>query len=224
MIISVRGIGWLTTEGYGCVRSGLKQIFESGEGPQVLPKRGIFSHPFKNFGRLDNLSRMTAYCVALALQDAGIEYSPGKKQDIGSIGTNAQGSLRADVEYYRDYIDSGRTLSRGNLFIYTLPSSPLGEAAIHFGFLGPLLYAADEGHSLAVILDTAGDMILAGETRVMLAGKADENKAVYFVLEGGAGRGPTILCDLSDARSIVQTGSDVAGMVRKFSLLAAGKA
>ncbi len=224
MIISVQGIGWLTSEGYGCVRSGLQQAFENGEDAQVLPKRGIFSHPFKNFGRLDNPSRMTAYCVALALQDAGIEYSPGKKLDIGSIGTSAQGSLRADIAYYRDYIDSGRTLSRGNLFIYTLPSSPLGEAAIHFGLLGPLLYAADEDHSLSAILDTAGDMILAGETPVMLAGRAEQDKAVYFVLEGGAGQGPAVLCGLSDARSVVQRDLDVAGMVRKFSLLAAGKA
>ncbi len=222
MMISVRGIGWLTSEGYGCVRSGLQQVFENGEDAQVLPKRGIFSHPFKNFGRLDGLSRMTAYCVALALQDACIEYTPGKKQDIGSIGTNALGSLLADIEYYRDYIDSGRTLSRGNLFIYTLPSSPLGEAAIHFGLLGPLLYAADEDHSLALILDTAGDMILAGETPVMLAGRADENNAVYFVLEGNARM--SVLCSLPDARSIVQTDPNVGAMVKKFSLLAAGKA
>jgi len=134
MTISVRGIGWLTKEGYGCVRSELRQAYELGEGAHTLVKRDIFSHPFKNFARLDAISRMTAYAVSLALQDGGIEYSPIRKQDIGIVGTSAEGSLRSDIEYFRDYLESGRTLSRGNLFIYTLPSSPLGEAAIHFVF------------------------------------------------------------------------------------------
>ena len=69
-----------------------------------------------------------------------------------------EGSLQSDLEYFRDYLEGGRTLSRGNLFIYTLPSSPLGEAAIHFGLLGPLLYAASEGNALTAVLDTrSGD-------------------------------------------------------------------
>ena len=93
MTIAVRGIGWLTKAGYGCIRSGLRHAYENSEGARSLPKRRIFSHPFKNFGRLDGISRMTAYAVALAMQDAGIEYSPEKKQDIGIIGTSSEGSL-----------------------------------------------------------------------------------------------------------------------------------
>ncbi len=145
MSISVHGIGWLTKEGYGCIRSELRHAYEVGEGAHTLPKRDIFSHPFKNFGRLDTISKMTAYAVSLALQDAGIEYSPIGKQDIGIVGTNAEGSLRSDIEYFRDYLEGGRTLSRGNLFIYTLPSSPIGEAAIHFGFLGPVRVCGRRG-------------------------------------------------------------------------------
>ena len=224
MSIGVLGIGWLTKKGYGCIRSELRHAFESGEGANTLPKRGIFSHPFKNWGRLDSISRCTAYAAALALRDAGIEYSPIRKQDIGIIGTNTEGSLRTDIEYFRDYINGGRTLSRGNLFIYTLPSSPLGEAAIHFGFLGPLLYAAAESNSLVSLLDMASDMVLAGEATTMLAGQAEEHEAVFFVIKEIAGPGQTVLCDLSDARSIVDSNPGVAGMIRKLSLLEARKA
>jgi 3-oxoacyl-(acyl-carrier-protein) synthase len=183
----------------------------------MLPKKDIFSHPFKNFGRLDGISRMTAYAVSLALQDAGIKCSPVRKQDIGIVGTNAEGSLRSDIEYFRDYLGCGRTLSRANLFIYTLPSSPVGESAIHFGFLGPLLYVSGNGNAPAAMLDTAVEMILSKQTPVMLAGMAEEHEALYFVLTEDPGGLSTAVCDVAEARTIVETTPDVMGMVRKFS-------
>ncbi len=224
MTISVNGIGWFIKEDYGCVRSGFQQAFGNGEGLSSLPKKDIFSHPFKNFGRLDNISKSTVFAVALALRDASVEYSRVRKQDIGILGTNTGGSLRTDIEYFRDYIDSGRTLSRGNLFIYTLPSSPLGEAAIHFGFLGPLLYAAAGDHSLAGLMEMASEMIHGGETSMMLAGKAEDDEAVFFVIGKEAGPGQSSLCTLSEARSTAKANSGIAGMIRDFSFLAKEKA
>jgi len=224
MSISVYGIGWLTKEGYGCIRSGLQHAYAVGESAHTLPKRDIFSHPFKNFGRLDTISKMTVFGVSLALQDAGIGYSPTGKQDIGIIGTNAEGSLRSDIEYFRDYLESGRTLSRGNLFIYTLPSSPIGEAAIHFGFLGPVLYAVREGNALSAVLDMANEMLVADEAPVMLAGRAEAEEAMFFVIGRERGQDRAVLCDVAEARSLVETSIDGAGLVRKFLRLAARKA
>lgn len=224
MTISIRGIGWLTNNGYGCIRSHARRTFEVGEGIHSLPKRGIFPHPFKNFGRLDSMARMTAYAVALALQDSGIEYSPGLKQDIGIIGTNTEGSLRSDIEYFKDYVESGRTLSRGNLFIYTLPSSPVGESAIHFGLQGPLLYVMEERNSLAQVLDIAADMVMAHETPMMLVGRAEEAEALYFILTADPAQACNGACSFADARSIVESSPDVAGMVQKLEELAARKA
>jgi 3-oxoacyl-(acyl-carrier-protein) synthase len=215
MTISVLGIGWVTKGGYGCVRNGQCQSHEDTEAASALSKRDIFSHPFKNFGRLDALSKSVAYAVALALRDAGIDYSPQHKRHIGIVGTSREGSLRTDVEYFRDYVRSGRTLSRANLFIYTLPSSPLGEAAIHFGFLGPLLYAASGSGSMRPILDMACGMIEGGEADAMLAGAADEDEAVFLAL-GRAGALPA-LCAIEQARAALAAPSAIAGMVRHFS-------
>jgi 3-oxoacyl-[acyl-carrier-protein] synthase II len=223
MTIFVHGIGWLTRGGYGCVKSGLHHPLVPGEGVRSVAKREIFSHPFKNFGRLDRISRMTAYAVALALRDAGMEYTPSKKQDVGIIGTNSEGSLETDIEYFKDYIEGGRTMSRGNLFIYTLPSSPLGEAAIHFGFTGPLLYTAGKENNIRTILDMAEDILLARETTAMLAGRAEAEQSVYFVLRAEEDHA---LCDLTEARTIVETESQFGGVVSRFLSLkgsAAGK-
>lgn len=222
-MIAVLGIGWLTKEGYGCVRSGLRHEYETDEGAHTLPKKDIFSHPFKNFGRLDTISRMTAYAVSLALQDAGIEYSPLRKQNIGIVGTNAEGSLQSDQEYFRDYLEGGRTLSRGNLFIYTLPSSPIGEAAIHFGLLGPVVYAASGDNALAAVLDAAGEMLLANEAPVMLVGKAEADEALFFVIARPSGPDRPALCNFSEARTLVVANPDLSGLIQKFLGMAARK-
>jgi 3-oxoacyl-[acyl-carrier-protein] synthase II len=166
---------------------------------------------------------MTAYAVSLALQDAGIEYSPLRKQNIGVVGTNAEGSLQSDQEYFRDYLEGGRTLSRGNLFIYTLPSSPIGEAAIHFGLLGPVVYAASEDNALAAVLDAAGEMLLANEAPVMLVGKAEADEALFFVIARLSGPDQPALCNFSEARTLVETNPDLSGLIQKFLRMAARK-
>jgi 3-oxoacyl-[acyl-carrier-protein] synthase II len=217
MTISVRGIGWLTRTGYGSVRQGLHHQFAEGEGIQSLVKLGIFSLPFKNFGRLDLMSRMTVSAVALALRDAGVEYSLDNKQDIGIIGTGCEGCLKSDSDYFKDYVENGRTLSRANLFIYTLPTSALGEAAIHFGLIGPLLYLNEVDDSLADILDMASEMVIAREADRMLVGKIIGEEALYFLIdskqEGSA------LCSLVEARSILDSTQDISDILRQLSIM-----
>lgn len=217
MTVSVRGIGWVTKTGYGSVRLGLQHQFAEGEGIHSLAKLGLFSHPFKNFGRLDGVSRLTVSAVALALQDAGMEYSLANKQDIGIIGTSCEGSLKSDIDYFKDFVENGRTLSRANLFIYTLPSSALGEAAIHFGLVGPLLYASGVDDSIKEFLDMAGEIVGAGEAGRMLVGKIVKEEALYFVIDSK--QEDSVLCSLIEARSIVESTQDISGILRQFSIL-----
>jgi 3-oxoacyl-(acyl-carrier-protein) synthase len=198
-MISIKGIGWINKEEYGCV---LRDISESYKD-KTLPKKRIFTVPFKNFGRFDNISKLTCAAIALALKDAGIEYSIDRKQNIGIISTNTSGSYQTDMFYFSDYLNSGRTLSRGNLFIYTLPSSPSGEAAIHFGLQGPLLYVAEPHNSIVTALETAAEMISFNEASTMLAGMAEESCAIYFVLKKGHNSALNELCNLDQAIKIL---------------------
>jgi 3-oxoacyl-[acyl-carrier-protein] synthase II len=223
MIISIRGIGWITSKEYGCARTGVRQGFAAAGGNAALLNKAILTSPVKNFGRFDRVSKMTCYSIGLALRDAGIEYSSTRKQDIGIIGTNAEGSLRSDIEYFRDYLAGGRKLSRGNLFIYTLPSSPLGEAAIHFGLLGPLLYVTGTDTVLTMALDAAKEMLLAREAPIMLAGRADDDEAVYFVLGAGPGADTASFLGFAEARNLAETCSDAAELAHNYQLAYAGK-
>jgi 3-oxoacyl-[acyl-carrier-protein] synthase II len=214
MSIFVQGIGWIAQSGYGCIRTGVHHPYLPEEA-RSLPKQDIFAHPFRNFGRLDKTSKMTVCAVALAMRDSDVDYAPGQKRDIGIIGTSREGSLSSDMDYFKDYIENGRTISRGNLFIYTLPSSPLGEAAIHFGFTGPLLYTTAKDHSLETVLDMAEEMIDGRETTMMLAGWSSEQEAIYFVLSGVPG-GP-FLCDFAKVRSCVKSEWDISTLKDRLS-------
>lgn len=215
-MVSLNGIGWVTGREYGCLAKDERSRLDDDGTLDDLNRKGFFSHPFRNFGRLDRISRMTAFAAALALRDAGISYSPGRKQDIGIVGTGSSGSLATDLLYFRDYIECGRTLGRGNLFIYTLPSSPLGEAAIHFGFQGPLFYAAEGRASLGMVFEIAAEMLLLGEAEAMLAGVAEQDMALYAVLGRGSG---APICDINEARGIAEQGGPLAGMIKDFKAL-----
>jgi 3-oxoacyl-[acyl-carrier-protein] synthase II len=214
MTISVYGIGWLTREGYGLVARGTRHLFGVGE-EGGLPGKGIFSYPFRNYGRLDAVSRLTVSTVALALEDAAIGYEAGSRLDIGIIGTCHAGSLVSDSAYFRDYLENGRTLGRGNLFIYTLPTSPLAEAAIHFGLVGPLMFLADREHSFAEILTRAEECLVTTGVGMMLVGQVGEQEAIYCVI--GSRPGNRAICSLESARDRMGTERSIAGMVRKFA-------
>jgi hypothetical protein len=183
-MIAVTGIGWLNRKEYGCVIGKVEKHHEGLDSLYASFKReSLFSYPVKNFGRFDAISKMTCFSTALALKDAGISYSFKHKQDIGIFGANETGCLESNLNYFQDYISSGRILARGNLFIYTLPSIPLAEASIHFGLSGPLLHLFFNEQRIPSLLSFAGDSITGGETSSILAVSAEENDAICFVLK-----------------------------------------
>ncbi|MBF0384408.1 MAG: hypothetical protein HQL27_00915 [Candidatus Omnitrophica bacterium] len=137
----IKGHGWIKEGQCGCSQKGLLwQYTDLRSLCAELLECAVLAYPVENFARFDAASRLVAISVALALNDASIPYSKGKKQDIGILGTNTDGALDSNLSYFRDYVAAGRKLGRGNFFIYTLASSPLAESAIHFGLQGPAFY------------------------------------------------------------------------------------
>jgi len=177
------GIGWITNSAYGCVRSG-ETCFYAGRTTARLVGSvdALFQHKIESFGRFDPVSRMTCYACALALRDAGIGYSQDIRQEIGILGAGFTGSLAANAVYFKDYVTSGRILARGNLFVYTLPSAALGEAAIHFGFQGPLLSLISPETPLTDVLQIARLLVQSGDAPAMLVVQAEANSAVAAVV------------------------------------------
>lgn len=186
MTVNILGTGWLSRDSYGSERLERSVEYASRVSLRKLGKEdGLFAYPVKNFGRFDPVSRRVCYVTALALQDAGMEYSKDWRQDIGLLGTDEYGSEQANISYFRDYVEGGRTLARANLFIYTLPSSPLAEAAVHFGLQGPLLYLRNQDGSVDSLLVTAQRMIAEGQAETMLVYELTTEIDRCFVIGGG---------------------------------------
>ena len=108
-----------------------------------LKKENIFHREFKNFRRLDPVSKAVSATVALLLHQKGL-YPEKDKVNIPLLFSSSSGPLDSDYAYYNDFLQFGETAGRANLFVYTLPSSPLGEASVHCGITGDILFVNSE--------------------------------------------------------------------------------
>lgn len=160
MNTNVLGTGWMTKESYGSDRLGVDVEYASRATLRGLGKEdGLFAYPVKNFGRFPATAQRVCYVTVLALRDAGLDYSKEKKQEVGLLGMDEYGCEKANFNFFQDYIDGGRSMARANLFIYTLPSSPLAEAAVHFGLQGPLYYYRRQNSNVEELMTIARRMI-----------------------------------------------------------------
>jgi hypothetical protein len=178
-----KGYGWIKEGQCGCNQKGLQwQYADQRFLCTELLKDAVLAYPIENFGRFDAASRLVALSVALALYDANIHYAKDKKQNIGILGTSPDGALDSNLAYFRDYVEAGRKLGRGNLFIYTLPSSPLAESAIHFGLQGPILYMRNFKKPQENLLAQAQFMIKNKDALAMVVVAWDVKRATcHFV-------------------------------------------
>jgi len=180
----VTGISWVLA-----VRHGTACLRRSGthtdlrELSEILRADGTIDTPFQNFGRFDEDSRRVCLGVALALQDAGISFVNAEGRDVGLLVSSTDGATSSNVVYFRDYVKGGHKLGRGNLFIYTLPTSPAAEAAIHFGLTGPLLYVGRATLAPGAALLDSVAIIRDGLADVMLCVLLEETVAVCVVVE-----------------------------------------
>ena len=111
-----------------------------------------------------------------------MSYSESQKQDVGILGTNSDGCLQSNLDFFEDFVANGRSRGRAKFFVYTLPSIPVAEAAIHFKCQGPLLYMGFPEKQVPSLLRQSDGMILRGESAAMLAVSASEEDAQCFVL------------------------------------------
>jgi len=178
----IKGIGWINQNKYGCQKQKWEKKYSDLKFLYSQLQPAIFKYPVANFLRFDPVSRLAVISIALALADAKIAYAQGKKQKISILGSNVNGALEANSAYFDDYISNGRTMGRGNLFIYTLPSSFLAEAAIHFGFTGSLIYLGFLKNTRQESLNYALSMLKNGPVKTLLLVNADSKTAACQLL------------------------------------------
>lgn len=213
--ICIRGIGWLNEEAWG------RLLCDEGETCAVphaaLWKQGqVLATPVKNSGRFDTATRLTMVAVALALGDGGRCGVESAGPGTGLLGGSRAGSAATNRSYFQDYLQAGRTLARGNLFIYTLPSSPLAEVAIHFGFTGPMFYAGFTGGAIYNLLATARTMLREGTPEVIAIHAGESDAIAFWMGPGGAASAPVLTLDQVAVREEAdQPVAQLAGRLRR---------
>ncbi len=198
--LHIRGVGWLNASAWG---GGLCGEGESGPASwDGLWKRNeIFSNPVKNTGRFDVATRQTLVAVALALRDASRCGNASRGRGTALVGVSHAGSTASNLAYFNDYLGAGRILARGNLFIYTLPSSPLAETAIHFGFEGAMVYAGFTGNETASLLLTARTLLVDGAPDVMAIRVTGEEAIAFWMSHTDVASGLNLSLDEIMARN-----------------------
>lgn len=183
----VAGAGWIGGGEFGCARLGRRDALPAGAGLRSLWKSAaLLPAAPKNIGRFNDATLLTLYAAALALRDAGWpDGAADRPADIGLLTSSSGGCRQANIDYFRDYLAGGRTLGRGNLFIYTLPTSAAAETAIVLGLKGPMFHAEAPDRPLHGLLCLAEAMLSRREASVLLAVQSDAGQATCFVLATG---------------------------------------
>ena len=190
-MLFVSGIGTVTKDKISAVYK--KQSWDCDNIKQLhrcLKDNAIVQNPIKDFGRMDAISKITVVSTALALYDASFS---GVESNIGVIGTSRVGSLVSNMNFFTDYIESGRKMGRGNLFVYTLPTVSLSAVSIAFGFKGPLFFEIYNGDSFNKLLDCAEKTIQDQNCEGSVVVYAEDDKVTTFFITNSNEKSPDLM-------------------------------
>lgn len=185
-MIEISGLGWINDQCYGRGRN-QKHVKYANRVPirRLGLESSLFREPVKNFGRFEPVTQKLCVATSLALQDAGLLH--GEKQlEIGLLVIHKAGCVESNRQFFQDYLDGGRSCSRANLFIYTLPTSPGAEAAIHFGLRGPLLYIDALDDSMDSEIQAVENVLRTHQAQAMLIYMIDDPHLIAAVVGVGS--------------------------------------
>ncbi len=108
---------------------------------QLLQMAGDMPVDLADFRRAADNVRLAQLGVLLCAIAIGEKWSP---DGTGIIGINGDGCAANNRAYWDDYVAHGRDSGRASLFVPTLPSIPVCEAAIALGIKGPVRYVSSK--------------------------------------------------------------------------------
>jgi 3-oxoacyl-(acyl-carrier-protein) synthase len=204
----IRAASWFCADCYGVlVPGGHSWQRPSPAASATAEILALIGRPVKYFGRLTTESRFGMCAAGILIRE--MQWTPSEDEEIGLISSSPDGCLRDNQEYFGDYVQSGRTLGRGNLFIYTLPTSVAGEIAIALSLTGPTLFVKDDIAPLAGLVRHAEHLIADGEADHMLVLWSDWQALVCLAVDASTGVDPVLA-------TLVDSTPDPMPLLRQF--------
>jgi len=178
----IRAIAWHCPDHYG-VSAPMEESFARPTPPASADELlSIIVRPVKYFSRMTPETKACLCAASLALRSR--KTSLHAPEEIGIVSAGHDGCVQADRDYFRDYVASGRSMGRGNLFIYTLPTSTLGEVAIALSLTGPSMFLHSDQAPVASLHRQAEQLVSDGEASTMLALWSDHQASVCLLVTG----------------------------------------
>jgi hypothetical protein len=149
----------------------LKEIHNTFISKEIIDRK------INNYRRISENSKLYSLLTGLAFHDAGVKID-SEIENTGIISCTYNGTILENEKYFKDYVSAGRTMARGNLFVYTLPTSSLGEVAISFCLKGPLFHSTFSEVELEMFLDQADFMLSTNQTENLICIFRDKQTAI----------------------------------------------
>ncbi len=168
--VPITGIGWISAVNAGRGSDRCKPEWDVGT-PTVPAAMLKSLKGGSRFGRLDLFSRIGVAAIGLALEDAG--YLPAKQPaaetSIALISATTSSCGVTDRDFYRTIQEEPGLASPG-LFVYTLATSFLGEAALRFSLTGAGMTVLESQPRADSALKLALEELITGDDEVVVAG------------------------------------------------------
>ncbi len=184
----IHALGWCDMQRWGCV--GTRVVSRQGTTPDLSASAEVevlIGRSVRYFSRMPIQTRLSLIAMSQALQES--RWVETETREIGMTSAGYDGCLDVDHRYFRDYVETGRATGRGSLFIYTLATSTLGEAAIALRLSGPTLYVHSDVAPVASLIEQSRQMAAEGQLQGVLALWSDIRAAVCFAVGTEAGDG-----------------------------------
>ena len=176
-------------------------LLESGglsgllSGLLALP--GLPGVSTEDFRRGDPTVRQHLLTAILAVFDA----DAGSGGNTALISCSREGCLKQNRAYFSDYVQYGRQYGKGHLFVGTLPSTPVCEAAIALRFHGAAYYVDTLGRM--DLFWREAELLLADHPSVLAFHREGETLYSFFLVPGRTAGSPG---ELSPAALFEMTG------------------
>ncbi|MBC8453828.1 hypothetical protein H8D64_02105 [PVC group bacterium] len=156
---------YITPEGYGSSSFGSKNWLDESGKPCVnkdlmsIKWSTLFSSSCSRFGRMDPLSRLGLLTTELFDIDFANQ-SDEENNQTGFCMASNYGTISTDIKFLQNISPS--------TFVYTLPSSVMGEVCIRHKLRGPCLCLMSHGNDGQNVIQEACERIEMGEATSML--------------------------------------------------------
>ena len=142
----------------------------------------IINREINNFRRISMDSKLYSLLAGLVFHDSKIKMNYEIGKDTGVVSCTYDAATPENEKYFRDYVSAGRKMARGNLFVYTLPTSSLGEVAITYQLKGPIFYSNFSDNRLEMFLGQVDFMLRTKQAKNLVCIFTDKQVSVcmYF--------------------------------------------